>query len=95
MMVVNQLFTGHSLYLIDRLVVFSKISPGQQVLDVACSTGWATVTAVRRVGDRGWVIGIVVVSKALYQARKKTPSDGLSSVGYRFRQPPITGQAFI
>ena len=67
----------------ERLVIHTKLAPGQRVLDVACGTGWATVAAARAVGNTGSVIGIDIADKMLDIAREKTSSIGLSNVEYR------------
>lgn len=67
-----------------RLVVNAKISSGQQVLDVACGTGWATMAAARAAGDTGRVIGIDISHKMLDVAKKKAMSAGLSNIEYRW-----------
>jgi len=65
------------------LVEYAKLSSGQQVLDVACATGFSTMPAARVVGDMGKVIGIDVADKLLEVARAKADSAGLSNVEYR------------
>lgn len=67
----------------ERLVINAKIAPGQRVLDVACGTGWATMSAALAVGDTGRVIGIDIADKVLDVAREKAASEGLSNVEYR------------
>ena len=67
----------------ERLAVHAKINLGQQVLDVACGTGWATMAAAWAVGDTGRVIGIDIADKLLDVARDKSMSAGLSNVEYR------------
>ena len=41
------------------------IGKGETVLDVACGTRWATLEAVRAVGQTGRVIGVDIAEKAL------------------------------
>jgi ubiquinone/menaquinone biosynthesis C-methylase UbiE len=67
----------------ERLAVNAGLTTGQQVLDVACGTGWATIAAANLVGDSGKVVGIDIADKLLDVARSKTYSAGLSNVEYR------------
>jgi len=67
----------------DRLIVIAKLTPGQQVLDVACGTGWATMAAARTIGDAGRVSGIDIAGKMLDVAREKAKSAGMANVEYR------------
>jgi ubiquinone/menaquinone biosynthesis C-methylase UbiE len=67
----------------EKLVEYAKLSPGQRVLDVACATGFSTMSAAGVVGDQGKVIGIDVADKLLEVARAKAGSAGLSNVEYR------------
>jgi ubiquinone/menaquinone biosynthesis C-methylase UbiE len=66
-----------------RLVEIAKLAPGQQVLDVACGSGWATIPAAQAVGVTGRVIGIDIADKLIDLARQKTSSTQLSNVEYR------------
>jgi ubiquinone/menaquinone biosynthesis C-methylase UbiE len=67
----------------ERLVINARLTPGQNVLDVACGTGWSTIAAARAVGDNGKVIGIDIADKLLELARDKAAAVGLSNVEYR------------
>jgi len=66
----------------ERLVVYAKLTPEQQVLDVACGTGWATMEAARAVGNTGRVVGVDIADKLLDVAKEKTASAGLTNVEY-------------
>ena len=65
-----------------NVVKFSKIQPGQRVLDLACGTGLITFLASDAVGPSGEVVGIDISSGMLAQAkaRKERESDRLSNV---------------
>jgi ubiquinone/menaquinone biosynthesis C-methylase UbiE len=67
----------------ERLVSLTGLLPGQNVLDVACGTGWVTMAAARAVGESGRVVGIDVEDNWLDIARKKAKSAGLSNIEYR------------
>lgn len=62
----------------ERLVIHAGIGEGERVLDVACGTGWATLSAARAVGQTGRVIGIDIADKALEIARGKALKAGLN-----------------
>lgn len=67
---------------VERLVDNARLSEGQRVLDIACGTGWATIEAAKRVGNRGKVIGLDIADKMLDIAREKTSIAGLSNIEY-------------
>jgi ubiquinone/menaquinone biosynthesis C-methylase UbiE len=67
----------------ERLVANVKIIPGQQILDIACGTGRATMAAALAVGKSGRVTGIDIDDKMLDIAKKKTKSAGLTNVEYQ------------
>jgi ubiquinone/menaquinone biosynthesis C-methylase UbiE len=60
----------------------AQLSPGQRVLDVACGSGWASLKAVRLVGNNGYVTGIDIADKLLDVARQKAESDGLTNIEF-------------
>jgi ubiquinone/menaquinone biosynthesis C-methylase UbiE len=66
----------------ERLVANVKIIPGQQVLDVACGTGRATMAAALVVGKSGRVTGIDIDDKMLDIAKQKAESASLTNVEY-------------
>jgi ubiquinone/menaquinone biosynthesis C-methylase UbiE len=66
----------------ERMVEYAKLSPGQQVLDIACGTGLATMAAAKVVGETGSVIGLDIHSKFLEVAREKAASAGQSNIEY-------------
>jgi ubiquinone/menaquinone biosynthesis C-methylase UbiE len=67
----------------ERLVANVKIIPGQQVLDVACGTGRATMAAAMAVGKNGKVTGIDIDDKMLEIAKEKATAASLTNVEYR------------
>ncbi len=67
----------------ERLIAYAKLAPGQQILDVACGTGLATMAAVKAVGDAGKVIGIDISGKFLNVAKEKAASAGYSNIEYQ------------
>ena len=73
-----------------NIVKFSKIQPGQRVLDLACGTGLVTFFASEAVGVTGEVWGVDVSSGMLAEAKakKERESDKYSNV--HFYQHDIT-----
>ena len=67
----------------QRLVTNAGITQGQQVLDVACGTGWATMAAAEIVGGTGRVFGIDISRTMVDVARDKAESAGLVNWEYR------------
>ena len=61
----------------------AQLLSGQKVLDVACGSGWASMTAAWLVGEKGHVIGIDIADKLLDVARQKADSSGLLNIDYR------------
>jgi len=51
----------------------ASIAPGHHVLDVGCGTGVVALEALRRVGERGRVVGLDVNEGMLAVARRKLP----------------------
>ena len=64
-----------------------RLSTGQKVLDIACGTGWTTMTAARLVSEKGHVTGIDIADKLLDVARQKAELSGLTNIKY------LTGDA--
>jgi SAM-dependent methyltransferase len=67
----------------NRLVELAKIKPGDRVLDIATGTGEPAITAARKVGPNGRVIGVDHSSGMLDVARRRAASLGLTNVEYR------------
>lgn len=67
----------------DRLVELAAIRPGFTVLDLATGVGEPAVTAARRVGPSGKVVGIDQSAGMLAVARERAAALGLSNVEFR------------
>ena len=67
----------------NRLVELAKIKPGDRVLDIATGTGEPAITAARKVGPNGRVIGVDHSPGMLDVARRRAASLGLNNVEYR------------
>jgi len=67
----------------DRLVELAAIKPGHHVLDVATGIGEPCLTAARRVGATGKVIGTDQSPQMLALARKRATDLGLTNVEFR------------
>lgn len=57
----------------ERLVAFSRLSRGSQVLDAGTGTGFAAVAAARAVGAQGRVVAIDLSDGMLHVARRRAP----------------------
>jgi SAM-dependent methyltransferase len=66
-----------------RLVELARVKAGDRVLDIATGTGEPAVTAARKVGANGRVIGVDHSASMLDVARRRAASLGLSNVEYR------------
>ena len=66
----------------DRLVALADVRPGQAVLDVATGIGEPALTAARKVGPTGRVIGIDLAPRMLARARRRGLALGLANVEF-------------
>ena len=67
----------------DRLVELAGVAPGHRVLDVATGLGEPAVTAARRVGPTGHVLGVDLSPQMLATARERAAGLGLRQVELR------------
>ena len=67
----------------DRLVELAAIRPGLTVLDLATGIGEPAMTAARRVGPSGKVVGIDHSPGMLEVARERAAALGLNNVDFR------------
>jgi SAM-dependent methyltransferase len=85
----------------NRLVELAKIKPGDRVLDIATGTGEPAITAARKVGPNGRVIGVDHSAGMLAVARRRAASLGLGNVEYRegeaasLREPAASFDAVV
>ncbi len=67
----------------ERLVELARVAPGCRVLDIATGTGEPAITAARRIGPGGHVLGIDQSAGMLEVARRRAAALGLGNVEYR------------
>lgn len=67
----------------DRLVELAAVRPGLTVLDLATGIGEPAMTAARRVGASGKVVGIDQSTGMLEVARERAAALGLNNVDFR------------
>ena len=75
----------------DRLVELADVQPGHHVLDVATGIGEPCLTAARRVGATGSVIGTDQSQQMLAVARDRATALGLTNVDvvYELTTPAV------
>ncbi|MBE9041341.1 methyltransferase domain-containing protein [Oscillatoriales cyanobacterium LEGE 11467] len=66
-----------------RLVEYARLSPGQQVLDIATGTGMVALLAAQIVKMEGHVIGIDISTGMLERARQKLKASGLKNIEFQ------------
>ena len=67
----------------DRLLEFADVKEGTRLLDVACGAGEPGLSAAKRVGASGKVIGTDFVEEMLGFARQKAKDKGLTNIEFR------------
>ncbi len=67
----------------DRMVELARIKPGHHVLDIATGIGEPAVTAARRVGSGGAVLGIDQAPEMLAVAGERAAALGLQNLEFR------------
>jgi ubiquinone/menaquinone biosynthesis C-methylase UbiE len=71
---------GRERVLREKMVELARVEPGESVLDVGCGTGTLAITAKRRVGPIGTVVGIDASPEMLARANKKATRAGVEVV---------------
>jgi SAM-dependent methyltransferase len=66
----------------DRLVERAGIGPGDRVLDIACGYGEPALTAAKRVGSQGEVVGTDIAGDMLAFGRERAAAAGLDNVRF-------------
>ncbi len=66
----------------ERMLELAAIAPGHRVLDIASGTGEPAISAARRVGETGRVIGTDLVEAMLVFAREKAAQAGLDNIEF-------------
>jgi len=67
----------------ERMLELAGVGMGTRLLDLASGTGEPALTAAKRVGGTGFVLGTDLVDDMLAFAREKAQRDGLSNVEFR------------
>ncbi|MBI1722468.1 MAG: methyltransferase domain-containing protein [Gemmatimonadetes bacterium] len=63
--------------LVQRMVSFAALKPGERLLDVGCGTGIIANQGARRVGPKGKVVGIDISEGMLVRARAEAARRGV------------------
>jgi ubiquinone/menaquinone biosynthesis C-methylase UbiE len=66
----------------ERMLDMAGIRAGHHVLDIASGVGEPSLTAARRVGDDGRVIGTDLSDAMLNYARRKAAQEGIGNIEY-------------
>jgi ubiquinone/menaquinone biosynthesis C-methylase UbiE len=66
-----------------RLLEYSHIGSGQQILDIGTGTGHLAIAAAQIVGTEGRVIGVDISALMLEQARSKVEELGIRNVEFQ------------
>lgn len=74
-----RVFEAGAQHLNERLCELARIRPGGRVLDLATGIGEPAVTAARRAGDGGRVVGSDLAAPMLAFARERARSAGVAS----------------
>jgi SAM-dependent methyltransferase len=77
------LFERHSQFVSDRMVELADIRPGHRVLDVSTGPGEPALTAARRVGPGGRILGTDLSPAMLAIARDRAAAAGMTNVQFR------------
>src|SRR5213594_4059169 len=64
----------------DLLLARSQVAAGENVLEIGCGTGAATVPFAEAVGERGRVVGVDISEPMLAGARKRLADSGLGNI---------------
>lgn len=75
----------------ERVLDLAELRRGERVLDVCTGTGAATFLAARRVGQRGYVLGIDGSRGMLAKAQAKAAERGLVNVEFRLMDATSLG----
>lgn len=65
---------------IDRVMDILKIAPGSLVADVGAGSGWFTVRAARRVGDKGLVYAVEINREYLKYIDNRAKKENLKNI---------------
>jgi len=66
-----------------RMLELAEVSPGQELLDLATGIGEPALSAARRVGPAGRVLGVDISPEMLALARGRAAAAGLANLAFR------------
>jgi SAM-dependent methyltransferase len=66
----------------DRIVEMAGVEPGARVLDIACGMGQPSLSAARKAGDGGSVVGTDISAEMISIARRRAADLGLDNVEF-------------
>lgn len=75
----------------ERMLDVAEVAQGERLLDVGCGTGTLAITAARRVGERGMVVGVDASAEMIEFARAKALRE---SVQVTFERAPAQALPF-
>ena len=65
---------------IDRVMDILKISEGKNVADIGAGSGWFTVRAAKRVGDKGKVFAVEINKDAIKYINERAKKENFSNI---------------
>ena len=65
---------------INRVMDILGIAPGKTVADIGAGSGWFTVRAARRVGDKGMVYAVDINPEAIQYVQKRAEKESLGNI---------------
>jgi SAM-dependent methyltransferase len=68
---------------VERVMVYTTLTPGQQVLDLGTGTGAVAERAAQLVGPSGHVVGVDISPEMLGLAQRRVAAQGLTNVSLR------------
>ena len=67
----------------ERMLDLAGVGPGMRVLDLATGRGEPAISAARRVGPSGFVLGVDISASMLSMARERAACEGLTNLEFR------------
>ncbi len=78
----DELLTRGAAPVTQRMLELAGIARGHRTLDIASGVGEPSMSAARRVGETGMVVGTDLVDEMLNYAREKAAQAGLNNIEY-------------
>jgi SAM-dependent methyltransferase len=73
---------SHTTVVSERLVEMAGVSEGDRVLDVACGYGEPSLTAARKVGPEGTVVGTDISAEMISFGRQRAAAKGVENIEF-------------